>query len=76
MNEVHRVTNEVRRNPSHQVSNLGIDMDGNGVPAADVVAEASICTNGNGRACARATVLDTVNDVTVRSCRKACLESR
>lgn len=51
-------------------------MDGNGVPAADVVAEASVCTNGNGRACARATVLDTVNDVTVRSCRKARLESR
>ena len=57
-------------------SDLGIDMDCNRIPVTDTVAEASVRANGDGRACARATVLDTVNDVAVRSSRKAGLESR
>jgi len=51
-------------------------MDSNGTPATDIVAEGSVRANGDGRTCARATVLDTVNDVAVCSCRKAGLESR
>lgn len=51
-------------------------MNSNGTPATNVVTEASVRTNGNGRARARAAVLDTVNDVAVRSGRKARLESR
>jgi len=57
-------------------SNFGIDVDGNSVPVADIVAEASVRVDGDGRACARATILDTVNDVAVRSGGKAGLESR
>lgn len=51
-------------------------MNGDGVPATDIVTEASVRGNGNGRASARATVLGTVNDVTVRSGGEARLESR
>ena len=68
------ITNKVPR--SSRPSNFGINMDGNGIPVADVVVETSVRANGDGRACARTTVLDPVNDVAVRSGRKAGLESR
>lgn len=51
-------------------------MNRNGVSVADVVAEASVWTNGDDRARARATVFGTVNDVAVRPGGKARLESR
>jgi len=51
-------------------------MDGNSIPITDIVAEATVRINGDGRARARATVLDTIDDVAVRSGRKAGLESR
>ena len=51
-------------------------MNSNCIPATDVVTEASVRINGDGRACARAAVLDTVNDVAVRSGGKARLEGR
>ena len=51
-------------------------MNGDGVPVADAVAKASVRTDGDSRACARATVLNTVDDVAVRSSGKAGVESR
>ena len=50
-------------------------MNGDGIPVTDAIGEASVRINGDGRACARATVFDTVDDVAVFSGRKACLES-
>ena len=50
-------------------------MNGDGFSAIEVVAEASVRTNGNRRACTRGTVFDTVNHVAVRSSGKARLES-
>ena len=51
-------------------------MNSNSIPATDVVTEASVRIDGNGRACARATVFATVNDVAVRSGGKTRLEGR
>jgi len=51
-------------------------MNSDSIPATDVVTEPSVRINGNGRACARATVLGTVNDVAVRSGGKTRLEGR
>ena len=55
---------------------FGVDVNWDSIPATDIVAKASVRANGNGQACARATVLDTVDDITVRSGGKARLESR
>jgi len=51
-------------------------MNGNSIPVTNIVAEATVRINGDGRARARATVLDTIDDVAVSSGRKAGLESR
>lgn len=51
-------------------------MNGESISATEVVAEASIWTDGDHRTCTRATVFGTVNDVAVRSSRKARLEGR
>jgi len=55
---------------------LGVDVDGDGVPLPDVECRLSAGINGNGRSRARSTVLDTVDDITIIPGRKARLETR
>ena len=57
-------------------SELGVDVDGDGVPLPDFERRLSVRSNGDGRSRARSTILDTVDHVTILPTWKARLETR
>jgi hypothetical protein len=57
-------------------SELGVDVDGNGVPLLDVERKLSVRTNGNSRSGAASATLGTIDHVAICSSREARLETR
>jgi hypothetical protein len=55
---------------------LGVDVDGDGVPLLDIGRKLSVRTNGDGRSRAFSTTLGTVNHVAIFSSWKTRLETR